>query len=358
MGGQGDHALRQEHPLPAHGRPLAIPTQDQVYGFYYLTIENPQGKGKGKSFRSVEEALKAWELGYLDLHAKVKIRIDGKIVETTLGRALLNGVLPPDLRDYNAVFDSRRVRRLIGECYLRHGWEKTAEVLDQLKEIGFRFATLSGLTISIPDCEIPPEKWEIVQEAQEKVDRIQRMYLRGLCTAEQRYQAVTRVWRETVDRVEKATMQNLARNPFNPVYGIVASGARGSSGQVKQLAGMRGPMADPQGRVIEWPVISNFREGLSIFEYFISTHGARKGTADTALRTATAGYLTRRLVDACVDVIVKEYDCGTKQGWRSTPSTSPPRARSWRTSPSASTGGSRPSPCTTRSPGRSSSPRG
>jgi len=262
----------------------------------------------------VEEALKAWELGYLDLHAKVKIRIDGKIVETTLGRALLNGVLPPDLRDYNAVFDSRRVRRLIGECYLRHGWEKTAEVLDQLKEIGFRFATLSGLTISIPDCEIPPEKWEIVQEAQEKVDRIQRMYLRGLCTAEQRYQAVTRVWRETVDRVEKATMQNLARNPFNPVYGIVASGARGSSGQVKQLAGMRGPMADPQGRVIEWPVISNFREGLSIFEYFISTHGARKGTADTALRTATAGYLTRRLVDACVDVIVKEYDCGTKQG--------------------------------------------
>jgi len=299
---------------PAHGRPLAIPTQDQVYGFYYLTIENPQGKGKGKSFRSVEEALKAWELGYLDLHAKVKIRIDGKLVETTLGRALLNGVLPPDLRDYNAVFDSRRVRRLIGECYLRHGWEKTAEVLDQLKEIGFRFATLSGLTISIPDCEIPPEKWEIVQEAQEKVDRIQRMYLRGLCTAEQRYQAVTRVWRETVDRVEKATMQNLARNPFNPVYGIVASGARGSSGQVKQLAGMRGPMADPQGRVIEWPVISNFREGLSIFEYFISTHGARKGTADTALRTATAGYLTRRLVDACVDVIVKEYDCGTKQG--------------------------------------------
>jgi DNA-directed RNA polymerase subunit beta' len=140
------------------------------------------------------------------------------------------------------------------------------------------------------------------------------MYLRGLCTADQRYQAVTKVWRETVDRVEKATMQNLAKNPFNPVYGIVASGARGSSGQVKQLAGMRGPMADPQGRVIEWPVISNFREGLSIFEYFISTHGARKGTADTALRTATAGYLTRRLVDACVDVIVKEHDCGTKQG--------------------------------------------
>lgn len=299
---------------PAHGRPLALPTQDQVYGFYYLTVLNPNGKGKGKVFRSMEEAMKAWELGYLDLHAPVKIRIDGKLVETTLGRALINQVLPPDLRDYNLVWDSRRTRRKIEECYLRYGWAKTAEMLDQLKDLGFRFATRSGLTISIPDCEIPPEKWEIVQEAQDKVERIQHMYLRGLCTAEERYQAVTQVWRETVDKVEKVTMQNLARNPFNPVYGIVASGARGSSGQVKQLAGMRGPMADPQGRVIEWPVISNFREGLSIFEYFISTHGARKGTADTALRTATAGYLTRRLVDACVDVIVKEHDCGTRQG--------------------------------------------
>lgn len=299
---------------PAHGRPLALPTQDQVYGFYYLTILNPEGKGKGKAFRSLEEALKAWELGHLDIHAPMKIRLDGEILQTTLGRALLNQVLPPDLRDYQLVWDSRRTRRKIEECFLRYGWAKTAEVLDQLKELGFRFATRSGLTISIPDCVIPPEKWDIVQEAQEKVERIQRMYQRGLCTGEQRYQAVTQVWRDTVDFVEKATMQNLARNPFNPVYGIVASGARGSAGQVKQLAGMRGPMADPQGRVIEWPVISNFREGLSIFEYFISTHGARKGTADTALRTATAGYLTRRLVDACADVIVKEYDCGTRQG--------------------------------------------
>jgi DNA-directed RNA polymerase subunit beta' len=151
---------------PAHGRPLAIPTQDQVYGFYYLTVLNPDGKGKGKVFRSLEEALKAWELGHLDLHAPVKIRLDGKVLETTLGRALINQVLPPDLRDYNLVWDSRRTRRKIEECYLRYGWEKTAEVLDQLKELGFKFATLSGLTISIPDCEIPPEKWEIVQEAQ------------------------------------------------------------------------------------------------------------------------------------------------------------------------------------------------
>ncbi len=299
---------------PAHGRPLALPTQDQIYGFFYLTMLDPHGKGKGKAFRSLDEAHKAFEMDLISLHAPIKIRLDGQILETTLGRAILNQALPPDLRDYGVTFDSRRIRRKIEECYLRYGWEKTAEVLDQLKELGFRYATLAGLTIAIPDCVIPQEKQDLVREAQAKVERIQRMYERGLATEEQRYQAVTRVWRETVDAVEKITMNNLAQNPFNPVYGIVASGARGSSGQVKQLAGMRGLMADPQGRVIEWPVVSNFREGLSILEYFISTHGGRKGTADTALRTAAAGYLTRRLVDACVDVVVKEYDCGTQQG--------------------------------------------
>jgi DNA-directed RNA polymerase subunit beta' len=299
---------------PAHGRPLALPTQEQVYGFYYLTLLDPNGKGAGKAFRSIDEALKAYEQGVIDLHAPVKIRIDGEIIATSLGRALLNQPLPPDLRDYNLVFDSRRTRRKVEECCLRYGWEHTAELLDRMKELGFRYATLSGLTVSIPDCEIPPEKWDLVREAQAKVERINHMYDRGLATEEQRFQAVTKVWRETVDAVERATMRNLERKPFNPVWGIVASGARGSSGQVKQLAGMRGPMADPEGRVIEWPVISNFREGLSIIEYFISTHGGRKGTADTALRTATAGYLTRRLVDACMDVVVKERDCGTRQG--------------------------------------------
>jgi len=299
---------------PAHGGPLAVPTQDQVYGFFYLTVLNPQGKGAGKAFRSVEEAQKAYEHGVIELHSPVKIRIDGELIETTLGRALLNLAFPPDLRDWDLTFDSRITRRKVRECFLRYGWERTTELLDRVKELGFKYATLSGLTISIPDCEIPPEKEELIRDAQAKVERINRMYERGLATETQRFQAVVRVWRETVDKVEEATMRNLSKNPFNPVWGIVASGARGSSSQVKQLAGMRGPMADPQGRVIEWPVISNFREGLSIIEYFISTHGGRKGTADTALRTADAGYLTRRLVDACVDVIVKEHDCGTRQG--------------------------------------------
>ncbi len=304
---------------PAHGRPLALPTQDQVYGFYYLTILDPNGKGKGKAFRSIDEALKAHAHGVVSLHAPIKVRVEEGLVETTLGRAILNQALPPELRDYGVPFDVRRVRRKLEECYLRYGWERAAAVLDELKAIGFRYATLSGLTISIPDCEIPPEKAELVREAQARVDRINQMYARGLATEEQRYQAVTRVWRETVDAVEKATMENLSRKPFNPVYAIVASGARGSAGQVKQIAGMRGPMADPQGKVLEWPVISNFREGLSILEYFISTHGGRKGTADTALRTASAGYLTRRLVDACVDAIVKEADCGTQQGVEADP---------------------------------------
>lgn len=299
---------------PAHGRPLALPTQDQVYGFYYLTILDPNGLGHGKAFRSSDEALRAYDQGVISLHSPIRVRIDGEIVETTLGRAILNQVLPSELRDYGVTFDVRRVRRKLEECYLRYGWERAAVVLDELKTLGFRYATLSGLTISIPDCEIPPEKVGLVREAQAQVGRINQMHARGLATEEQRYHSVTRVWRETVDAVEKATMENLSRKPFNPVYTIVASGARGSSGQVKQIAGMRGPMADPQGRVLEWPVISNFREGLSILEYFISTHGGRKGTADTALRTASAGYLTRRLVDACVDAIVKEQDCGTRQG--------------------------------------------
>ncbi len=299
---------------PAHGDPLAVPTQDQVYGTYYLSLVDRQATGAGMMFTSINEARRAYDRGDLSLHAPVKMRLDGQVRETTLGRAILNEALPPDLQDYEVLFESRVVRSKVHECYLRHGWERTAQLLDRLKELGFKYATISGLTISITDCEIPVEKEKLIERAQEQVDRINHMYRRGLATDEERFLAVIRVWRDTVDAVEEVTMGNLSQKQFNPVWGIVASGARGSSSQVKQLVGMRGPMSDPQGHIIEWPVKSNFREGLSILEYFISTHGGRKGTADTALRTADAGYLTRRLVDACVDVIIREEDCGTRQG--------------------------------------------
>ena len=299
---------------PAHGGPLTKPTQDLIFAYYYLTIEDPDGKGKGKAFSSVREAERAWEEGIIDLHAPVKIRVDGKLIETTLGRVKFNLLLPEDLRDYKKVFNAREVEQLIMECYHRHGLERTVKLLDDLKDLGFYFATKSGLTISITDCLIPPEKEEILKESMERVQRINEQYERGLATAEERREAVIRVWREAVDRVREVTMRNFSKYPFNPVWGIVRSGARGSATQVTQLSGMRGPMADPTGRIIEMPVKSNFREGLNVIEYFISTHGGRKGTADTALKTADSGYLTRRLVDATEELIVKEYDCGTAGG--------------------------------------------
>jgi DNA-directed RNA polymerase subunit beta' len=299
---------------PANGEPLSVPTQDPVYAYYYLTLIDSEGKGTGKVFRDILEARRAHEAGLLDLHSEVKIRIDGAIVETTLGRAEFNNALPKEVRDYSRVMDRRAVKRLIMECYHRFGWEETTAVLDHLKDLGFQYATRAGLTISLPDCLIPPEKEEIIQRSYATVRRINKMYELGLATDEERSQAVIRIWRRTVDEVEEATMENLRQHRFNAVYGIVTSGARGGPDQVKQLCGMRGPMADPSGEIIEMPVISNFREGLDMMEYFISTHGGRKGAADTALKTADSGYLTRRLVDASSDTIICEADCGTTQG--------------------------------------------
>jgi len=299
---------------PANGEPLSLPTQDPIFAYYYLTLVDPEGKGTGKYFRDILEARRAHEEGFLDLHSSVKIRIGGKLVETTLGRAELNLALPPAVRDYSRVMDRRAIKRLIMECYHRLGWEGAAKVLDSLKDLGFKYATRAGLTISIRDCLIPPEKEEIIKRSYAVVRRINKMSELGLATEEERTQAVIRVWRRTVDEVEEATMENLRRNKFNPVYGIVTSGARGGPDQVKQLCGMRGPMAGPSGEIIEMPVISNFREGLDMIEYFISTHGGRKGAADTALKTADSGYLTRRLVDASSDTVIQEIDCGTAQG--------------------------------------------
>nr|BAL52973.1 DNA-directed RNA polymerase subunit beta' [uncultured Acetothermia bacterium]BAL59241.1 DNA-directed RNA polymerase subunit beta' [Candidatus Acetothermum autotrophicum] len=299
---------------PANGKPLSIPTQDAIFAYYYLSLLDPEGRGKGKYFASIAEAERAYEEKIISLHAPIKIRIDGKIIETTLGRALLNSIFPPDLRDYTKVFDSDAINDLIMECYFRHGLDRTVQLLDDLKEIGFSWATRSGLTISVRDCLIPQEKDAILQAARERVAKINERYERGLVTDEERKTKIIEVWMETVDKVADATMKNLAKHPFNPIYMIVESGARGSATQVKQLAGMRGPMSDPSGRIIEMPVISNFREGLNVIEYFISTHGGRKGTADTALKTADSGYLTRRLVDATEELIVKEEDCGTTEG--------------------------------------------
>ncbi|MCS6936804.1 MAG: DNA-directed RNA polymerase subunit beta' [Candidatus Bipolaricaulota bacterium] len=299
---------------PANGRPLSVPTQDAIFAYYYLSLLDPDGPGKGKYFASITEAERAYEEKIISLHSPVKIRIDGQVIDTTLGRALLNSVFPKDLRDYNREFDSDAIYNVIMECYFRHGLERTTQLLDDLKELGFAFATRSGLTIAVRDCLIPSQKSEILKEALERVRKVNERYERGLVTDDERRTKVIEIWMETVDRVADVTMQNLAQHRFNPVYMVVDSGARGSKTQVKQLSGMRGPMSDPSGRIIEMPVISNFREGLNVMEYFISTHGGRKGTADTALKTADSGYLTRRLVDATEELIVKMEDCGTTDG--------------------------------------------
>jgi len=299
---------------PSNGEPISLPTQDPVYAYYYLTIEVEDGLGAGKAFHDIDEARKAHEEGVIDLHSPVAIRIDGERIQTTLGRAEMNLKLPKEVRDYKIVMDRRAIKRLVMECHHRFGWEKAAEVLDSLKELGFKYATQAGLTISLADCLIPDEKEQIIHESLAVVRRIETMYRMGLSTEEERRLAVIRVWRRTVDDVEAATMENLRRHRFNSVYGIVTSGARGGPDQVKQLCGMRGPMAGPSGDIIERPVISNFREGLDMMEYFISTHGGRKGAADTALKTADSGYLTRRLVDASSDTVILETDCGTTQG--------------------------------------------
>jgi len=299
---------------PSDGEPISLPTQDPVYAYYYLTVEVKDGKGAGKAFRDIDEARKAHEEGVIELHSPVQIRIDGKRVETTLGRAEVNRIFPESVRDYNREMNRSAIRRVVRRCYHEFGWEKAAEVLDDLKDLGFKYATQAGLTISLKDCLIPEEKEGIVRNSLAAVQRIETMFRMGLSTEDERKQSVIRIWRRTVDDVEDATMANLKAHRFNPVYGIVTSGARGGPDQVKQLCGMRGPMAGPSGEIIERPVISNFREGLDMMEYFISTHGGRKGAADTALKTADSGYLTRRLVDASSDTIISELDCGTSQG--------------------------------------------
>jgi DNA-directed RNA polymerase subunit beta' len=308
---------------PSSGAPIVHPTQDQVLGCYYLTKSKPGDVGEGKLFSSQEEVVIAYNSKKIGLHARIKVRINGEIIETTTGRVIFNKIVPKQLGYINELLNKKRLIQIIQSAFRICGNLQTAKFLDSLKELGFRYATKSGLSVSIGDVIIPKEKDEIITKALKDVDNVQNQYLRGFITNGERYNKVIDIWTRTTNRVAERLFDALQhdRDGFNSLYMMVDSGARGSKEQVRQLAGMRGLMAKPQksmsgatGELIENPIIANFREGLSILEYFISTHGARKGLADTALKTADAGYLTRRLVDVAQDAIITANDCGTIRG--------------------------------------------
>jgi DNA-directed RNA polymerase subunit beta' len=314
---------------PANGKPIIIPTQDIVLGIYYMTRERPYVKGEGKVFSNTEEVRIAYDAVEVDLHARIKVRIDGKLVETTVGRILLKEILPEEIpfELINKVMKKGELANLIDHCYRFGGEKKTVLLSDRLKALGYHYATLAGLSISIDDMLIPSNKAGLLKEAQDEIERVQEQYTEGLITDGERYNKVIDIWAEVTENIAEVMLKELggevAENPkggretvesFNPIYMMADSGARGSAQQVRQLAGMRGLMAKPSGEIIETPIIANFREGLPVLEYFISTHGARKGLADTALKTANAGYLTRRLVDVAQDVVITEHDCGTIDG--------------------------------------------
>ena len=309
--------------LPSSGRPISIPSQDMVIGCYYLTKPRPKVQGEGMAFYDKDECLAALAAKQVDLHANVKVKIDGSLVETTPGRVVFNTIIPDELDFYNETTSKGALEQLVLDVYRKAGQEKTVIFLDKLKTLGFEYATLAGVTVSIYDLLIPEAKFKLIEDAQKRVDKITKSYERGVITNGERYNQVIDIWTGTTSQVADVMFENLAkdRDGFNPVFMMADSGARGSKEQIRQLAGMRGLMAKPQkkitggvGEIIESPIISNFREGLSVIEYFISTHGARKGLADTALKTADAGYLTRRLVDVAQDVIITEDDCGTILG--------------------------------------------
>ncbi|MEW6509978.1 MAG: DNA-directed RNA polymerase subunit beta' [Bacteroidota bacterium] len=308
---------------PASGAPIVTPTQDQVLGCYYLTKSRSGDVGEGLRFSSPGEVIVAHNHGKVGLHARITVKIDGKSVETTTGRVIFNQIVPQEIGYFNELLNKKRLVQIISSAFRRVGNLKTAEFLDKLKDIGFRYATAGGLSVSIDDVIIPREKEEIIARAQKSVDEVESQYIRGFITKGERYNKVIDIWTRVTNRVAEKLFDSLqhSREGFNSLYMMVDSGARGSKEQVRQLAGMRGLMAKPQkslsgatGELIENPIIANFREGLSILEYFISTHGARKGLADTALKTADAGYLTRRLVDVAQDAIITMDDCGTIRG--------------------------------------------
>jgi len=311
--------------LPASGKPIATPSQDIVLGCYYMTKPRAGARGEERKipFGSVNEVRLALEHDLIDLHAWIQVRIGREIVRTTAGRVLFNEVLPPSMGYLNKTLDKKQLEELVGNCYHAYGKERTAEILDRLKSLGFGNATRAGISVGIDDLMIPEEKKGIIEVANREVEKINKAHRDLTLSANERYNKLIETWTAVRNEVEEVTMEGLRRDRtgFNPIFMMADSGSRGSKEQIRQLAGMRGLMAKPQkkvtgavGEIIEQPILSNFKEGLTVLEYFISTHGARKGLADTALKTADAGYLTRRLVDVAQDVIITEEDCGTILG--------------------------------------------
>jgi DNA-directed RNA polymerase subunit beta' len=315
---------------PAHGRPLTTPTQDMVIGLYYLTAEREGMPGENSVFYNFDEAMLAYDSrSGLDLQAKIAVRLTedlhvetspgeyndfsaGARIETTVGRITFNRSLPDDYPYVNHEIDKKGISRIVEECAARYSTNEMSAILDELKRLGFHYATRAGLTVSVYDAKIPADKGAILDSAQATVDKIDEQYDRGLITEDERHRQIVDVWTRATDEVGETMAENFDK--FNPIYMMANSGARGNIKQIRQLAGMRGLMANPKGEILDRPIKANFREGLSVLEYFVSTHGARKGLADTALRTADSGYLTRRLVDVAQDVIVREADCGTDEG--------------------------------------------
>src|SRR5712672_1588393 len=327
---------------PASGQPITVPTQDMVLGLYYLTKGKPGAKGEGRAFANIDEVLLALEAGEVETLSPIRLRYTGEVIDlttayddqevihtepvnydrsflnTTVGRAILNDHLPEQMPFINGLLKKKGIGQLVNYCYLRFGLEVTVRMLDEIKTLGFRYATRAGLSIGIDDMVIPDVKSKLVGTAEHEVVKVQQQYLDGAITNGERYNKIIAIWSDVTERVAdemfKALEEQDKQGVINPIYVMADSGARGSKQQIRQLSGMRGLMAKPSGEIIETPITANFREGLTVLEYFISTHGARKGLADTALKTADSGYLTRRLVDVAQDVIISEYDCGTVDG--------------------------------------------
>ena len=310
---------------PKDGKPVCTPTQDMVIGMFYLTYMSPEQSGRPteslRSFSSPEEARMAYELGHIQLREKIRVKMSytvndehhyNEIVETSVGRVIFNEVMPDSIGFHNEVVDKKKLGNIVYECYRREGNARTAEMLDGIKRLGYKFSTKAGISVGVTDFETPEAKSRILAEAEQVVDSIEEDFLFGLITEDERHSQVVEIWNQATDDVTDALKASLPED--NPVYMMAVSGARGNFQQIRQLAGMRGLMADPSGKIIDLPIKANFREGLTVLEYFISTHGARKGLADTALRTADSGYLTRRLVDVSQDVIVREVDCESVEG--------------------------------------------